>query len=253
MNNQTSKTVIVTGGTRGIGADIVRAFIADGATVFVGARTETSFIRELGPKAHFVKMDVSQQADHRRIVEIAIEKTGQLDVYVNNAGVSQWRPVEDIDAAFWKMMIDVNLSGVFWGAQAAAAAMKSGGTILNISSLAGKRGSANNSAYCAAKFGVNGLTQSFAKEFGARGLRVNAVCPVYVMTETIVESLKDPRSPAGEQSVDAYLAQFASSQTALKRLPTGGEVASTCVFLASKAASAITGQCLNVDCGVMPQ
>ncbi len=253
MINQTSKTVIVTGGTRGIGADIVRAFIADGATVFVGARTETSFVRELGSHAHFVKMDVSQAADHRRIVVAAVEKTGRLDVYVNNAGVSQWRPVEDIDESFWKTMIDVNLSSVFWGAQAAAAAMKSGATILNISSLAGKRGSANNSAYCAAKFGVNGLTQSFAKEFGARGLRVNAVCPVYITTETIIESLRDPRSPAGDQPVETYLAQFASTQTALKRLPTGGEVASTCLFLASDAASAITGQCLNVDCGVMPQ
>lgn len=243
----------MTGGTRGIGADIARAFAADGATVFVGARTETPAVRDLGANVYFVKMDVALAADHRRIVSMAMEKTGRLDVYVNNAGISQWRPVEDIDEAFWKMMIEVNLSGVFWGAQAALAAMKSGASIINVSSLAGKRGSANNSAYCAAKFGVNGLTQSFAKEFGARGIRVNAVCPVYVTTDTIIESLKDPRSPAAGQNVQTYLEQFTSSQTALKRLPTGGEVASACVFLASTGANAVTGQCINVDCGVLPQ
>lgn len=252
-HNSSGKTVVVTGGTRGIGLDIARAFATDGATVFVGARNESPLVRDLGANVHFVKMDVAKADDHRKIVSHAMEKTGRLDVYVNNAGVSQWRPVQDIDEAFWKMMIEVNLSGVFWGAQAALSAMKSGASIINVSSLAGKRGSANNSAYCAAKFGVNGLTQSFAKEFGPRGIRVNAVCPVYVTTDTIIESLKDPRSPAGGQDVQKYLNDFTSSQTALKRLPTGGEVAAACLFLASQAANAVTGQCINVDCGVLPQ
>jgi len=248
-----TKTALVTGGTRGIGADVARAFAEAGYTVFVGARTETPAVKDLGPNAHFVKMDVTKPDDHKGFVQAALDVTGRVDVYVNNAGVSQWRPVEDIDPAFWSMMIETNLSGVFWGMKAAAAVMKAGGAIVNISSLAGKRGSANNSAYCAAKFGVNGLTQSLAKELGSRGIRVNAVCPVYVVTETIVESLKDPHSPAAGQAVDVYLTSFAGSQAALKRLPRGSEVGASCVYLASEGASAITGQCINVDCGVLPQ
>jgi NAD(P)-dependent dehydrogenase (short-subunit alcohol dehydrogenase family) len=123
---------------------------------------------------------------------------------------------------------------------------------VNISSLAGKRGSANNSVYCASKFGVNGLTQALAKELGAKGIRVNAVCPVYIRTEGLEEALDAPQSPAAGRDVTAYLDEFAKSQAALQALPTERQVASACVFLASAAAGAITAQCINVDCGVLP-
>jgi NAD(P)-dependent dehydrogenase (short-subunit alcohol dehydrogenase family) len=128
-----------------------------------------------------------------------------------------------------------------------------GGSIINISSLAGKRGSANNSVYCAAKFGVNGITQSLAKELGPKGIRVNAVCPVYVRTEGLDEALAQPNSPTRGADTTRFLSDFASSQSALGSIPTADQIAATCVFLASSAAGAITGQCLNVDCGVMPQ
>lgn len=131
--------------------------------------------------------------------------------------------------------------------------MKKGGAIINVSSLAGKRGSANNSAYCAAKFAVNGITQALAKEFGPRGIRVNAVCPVYIETDRILEALSEPASPAGGQPVSDYLASFAATQTALGRLPQAQEVAQVVYFLSSPASSAITGQCINVDCGTLPQ
>ncbi len=124
---------------------------------------------------------------------------------------------------------------------------------VNVSSLAGKRGSANNAAYCAAKFGVNGLTQALAKELGAAGIRVNAVCPVYVETDGLAEALAEPNSPAGGGEVDEYLAGFAHDNAALGRLPTAGEVAELCWYLASAPAAAVTGQCINVDCGVLPQ
>jgi 3-oxoacyl-[acyl-carrier protein] reductase/meso-butanediol dehydrogenase/(S,S)-butanediol dehydrogenase/diacetyl reductase len=119
--------------------------------------------------------------------------------------------------------------------------------------LAGKRGSANNSVYCATKFGVNGITQALAKELGSAGIRVNAVCPVYVRTEGLNEALEEAVSPTSGADTAAYLAAFATAQSALGVLPTAEQVAATCVFLASPAAAAITGQCLNVDCGVMPQ
>jgi len=178
---------------------------------------------------------------------------GGLDVFVNCAGISRWKPVAEIDELFAQKVIETSLLGTLWGCAVAAESMSSGGAIVNVSSLAGKRGSANNSAYCAAKFAVNGITQSLAKELGPKGIRVNAVCPVYVETEQIHSALAEPISPAQGAPVEAYLSDFAATQTALRRLPTAQEVAETVYFLTSEAASAVTGQCLNVDCGTLPQ
>ena len=150
-------------------------------------------------------------------------------------------------------MIDTNLKGAFFGCRAAAEHLGKGGCIVNISSLAGKRGSAKNSVYCASKFGVNGITQALAKELGARGIRVNAICPVYVQTDGLLEALEAEDAPPGGVAVDVYLKDFAASQAALKTLPTGEEIGQACLFLASEGSSAITGQCINVDCGVLPQ
>ncbi len=247
------RAVIITGGNRGIGEAITRAFWKDSFHVLVGARTETDLIRELGERVRFEKMDVRLEEDHRRLVKIAFEWTGRLDVYINCAGFSGWRPVENIDLSFWNEMTDTNLKGTFWGCKVAAENLSKDGCIINISSLAGKRGSANNSVYCASKFGVNGLTQALAKELGSRGIRVNAVCPVYVQTNGLLEALVDKQSPVQGGDVEVYLRKFAEENAALRRLPTGDEVAKMCLFLASDEASAITGQCINVDCGVLPQ
>src|SRR5207244_5361819 len=142
--------------------------------------------------------------------------------------------------AFVADIVETSLLGTLWGCAAAAAALGEGGAIVNISSLAGKRGSANNTAYCAGKFAVNGITQSVAKELGPRGIRVNAVCPVYVQTDGLLEALQDPQSPTQGRDVQTYLREFAASQSALGRLPTGEQVAAACVFLAAPAAGAIT-------------
>ncbi|MEO7775005.1 MAG: SDR family oxidoreductase [Steroidobacteraceae bacterium] len=252
-----ARTVLITGGSRGMGAAISRAFAADGAHVLIAARRDTGLARELaqkcGERVRFVATDVRKVTDLRAAVGMAMQWTGRLDVLVNNAGYSAWRPLQEIDEEFWDDMLNTNLRSVLFAMQAAAKVLGKGGAIVNISSLAGKRGSANNSAYCASKFGVNALTQSLAKELGPRGVRVNAVCPVYVRTEGLDEALVDPRSPAGSRPIADYLAEFAKSQTALGVLPEAEQVAATCVFLASPAAGAITGQCINVDCGVLPQ
>jgi NAD(P)-dependent dehydrogenase (short-subunit alcohol dehydrogenase family) len=182
-----------------------------------------------------------------------IKWTGNIDVLINNAGYSGWKPLEKIDEDFWDEMIDTNLKSVLFASQAALAAMQKGASIVNISSLAGKRGSANNAVYCASKFGVNGITQSLAKELGSRGIRVNAVCPVYLRTPGLEEALQENDSPTKGNDLTSYLDEFAKTQTALGVLPTEQQVADTCVFLASKEAGAITGQCINVDCGVLPQ
>jgi len=246
-------TAVITGGSRGIGAEITRKFHSAGWIVVVGARNAPEGFDKDSESIQAVSMDVTRIQDHTRLVEFALAKTGRLDCYINCAGRSQWKSLESISEPFLEEMLDVNLKGVLWGCQAAAEKLQIGGSIINISSLAGKRGSANNAAYCMAKFGVNGLTQSLAKELGSKGIRVNAVCPVYVPTLGVISALELPEAPPNGETVESYFNNFIEANTALKRLPTGNEVASTCLFLASPAASAITGQCINVDCGVLPQ
>ena len=248
-----NRTTIVTGGSRGLGSSITRAFHAAGVHVVFAARNDTGLARELGARARFVSTNVRNPDALRATVANAMAWTGRIDVLVNNAGYSAWRPLAEIDETFWDEMIGTNLKSVLFASQAAAAVMGRGAAIVNISSLAGKRGSANNSVYCASKFGVNGITQSLAKELGPRGIRVNAVCPVYVRTAGLEEALAEPHSPAAGRDPSTYLSEFAASQAALGVLPTDEQVAQVCLFLASSAADAITAQCINVDCGVLPQ
>jgi NAD(P)-dependent dehydrogenase (short-subunit alcohol dehydrogenase family) len=246
------KTVVITGGNRGIGLSITEAFVDAGYTVFVGARHEAGLGARFGDKVTFVPADVRNEADHRDLIKRVVDATGRLDAFINNAGYSEWRPIGEIDEAFLDDIIATNLKGAFWGCKAAVAAMGQGGSIINISSIASKRGSANNSAYVATKFAMNGLTQSLAKEVGPRGIRVNGVCPVLIPTDGLLEALKSPYGPAKGDGA-AFIAKFALDNAALKRLPSGPEVAAMCIFLASDAASAVTAQNINVDCGVFPQ
>jgi len=247
------RTVIITGGSRGMGASISEAFHALGDNIVIAGRTDTGLAQKLGNRALFIATDVRHPIELQNLMNKTLEWAGRLDVLVNNAGVSAWRTLSEIDENFWQDMIDTNLKSVLFSCKAALPYLHQGASIINISSLAGKRGSANNSVYCAAKFGVNGITQSLAKELGSKGIRVNAVCPVYITTDGLKDALNQSNSPTGGQDIKTYLTNFAVTQTALGVLPTATQVADTCLFLASLAAGAITGQCINVDCGVMPQ
>lgn len=248
------KTVLITGGNRGIGLDITRCFVKAGYKVYVAARQPYNLKEEFGNnQVTFIPTDVRIYDEVNRAVQKVIDTDGQLDCLVNNAGFSAWKPIEEIEDTFLTDIIDTNLKGVFWGCKAASQVMKSGASIINISSLAGKRGTANNSAYCSTKFAVNGVTQALAKELGPRNIRVNALCPVLIMTDGLLEALQGPYAPAANGDPKGFIEGFAQTQTAFKRLPTGTEVGNMCVFLASEQSSAITGQCPNVDCGVLPQ
>lgn len=253
MGKQKQKTAIVTGGTKGIGAAIVAEFVKNGLLVVIGAREDNGFAKTIGSQVRFLSMDVRRESDHQKLVKTALDWTQRLDIYINCAGFSGWRPILEVDEKFFQGMIDVNLKGAFWGCKVAAQHLRRGGCIINISSLAGKRGSANNSVYCASKFGLIGLTQALAKELGPRGIRVNAVCPVYVKTPGVLAALQNKDSPAQGRDVEKYLDAFSEQNVPLGRLPLDQEIAKTCFFLASEAASAITGQSINVDCGVLPQ
>ena len=245
-------TLVITGGSKGLGWAIAEKYLQNGWKVVSGSRSTRSNV-EVKFKDSFkqIEMDVRDRAAHKTLVEEAIAWTGQVDCFINNAGFSEWRTIADIDEEFLTAILQTNLMGYFWGSQAAASILQPGSSLVNISSLAARRGTPNNSAYAATKFGVAGLTQSLAKELGPRGIRVNAVCPVLVKTEGLVEALKNKTSPAAGEP-DEFLNNFAATQTALGALPTASQVADMCFFLSSEQASAITGQSINVDCGVLP-
>ncbi|MCE2517069.1 MAG: SDR family oxidoreductase [Alphaproteobacteria bacterium] len=247
------KSVVITGGNRGIGRSITESFLAAGYTVVVGARSSQG-VEELDPKrVIFHAMDVRDEAAHHALAQQAISATGQLNAWVNNAGISAWKPIGEINDEFFDELMGINLKGAFWGCKAAAEHMApDGGGIVNISSIAGKRGSAKNAMYCATKFGMNGLTQSLAKELGPQGIRVNALCPVLIKTDGLMEALMTDHSPANGDP-ELFLAYFLKANSATGTLPTGKDVGDMAVYLAAKENHAITGQCINVDCGVFPQ
>jgi len=246
------RTVLITGGSKGLGKKLAESFFANGDYVAVAARNSHDLFLP-AERFRFIKTDVRYPGELEKAVSETVAWTGQLNVMINNAGQSAWKPLAEINETFWDDMINTNMKSVMFGCKAAAHVMKTGDSIINISSLAGKRGSANNAVYCASKFGVNGITQSLAKELGTRGIRVNAVCPVYLRTDGLEEALNTADSPSKGMDITFFLKEFARTQTALGVLPTEEQVADTCLFLSSKAAGAITGQCINIDCGVLPQ
>ena len=247
------KSVVITGGNRGIGWSITEAFVRAGYFVVVGARSSRD-VEQLAPdQVAFVEMDVRNEADHSKLAQVAIAKTGGLNAWVNNAGISAWKPIGEIDETFFDELMGINLKGAFWGCKAAATAMSgNGGAIINISSIAGKRGSANNAMYCATKFGMNGLTQSLAKELGPAGIRVNALCPVLIRTDGLMDALATEHSPA-KGDPEGFLNNFLKANSATGSLPRGEDVGNMAVYLAADSNNAITGQCINIDCGVFPQ
>ena len=247
-----SRTVVITGGSKGIGWEIAQTFARDGYKVISGSRTlREDLPSDISGSIKQLVIDVKNREDHFKLVEAALEWGNNLDCYINNAGFSEWRSIDAIDRNFLTDIFETNLFGYFWGSQAATSALREGGSILNISSLAAKRGTKNNSAYSASKFGVTGLTQSLSKELGPKRIRVNAVCPVLIETPGLMIALDDKYSPA-DKNIPSFLENFTQNQSALGRLPTANEVAQLCLFLASEKASGISGQSINIDCGVLP-
>jgi NAD(P)-dependent dehydrogenase (short-subunit alcohol dehydrogenase family) len=247
-----SMSVVITGGSKGIGLELVKHYASNGFKVISGSRTKYgNFDKEIAPNIKEIKIDVRNAESHELLAREAINETGKLDVYINNAGFSEWRSLANIDSEFLETIFSTNVYGYFWGTKAAANVMTSRGSILNISSLAAKRGTPNNSAYVATKFAITGLTQSSSKELGTKGIRVNAVCPVLISTPGLLQALNSSEAPS-KGNTKAFLKDFSVNQTALGRLPTMNEVVDLCYFLTSENASAITGQSINIDCGVLP-
>ncbi len=229
------RTVLVTGGGRGIGRAIARRFAEEGAAVAVVARTvgelegtigqiEASGVRSLSIAADITAAGAAEECVRRTETEL-----GPLDVLVNNAGMFLWRPFLKLSPAEWDRVIATNLTGTASFCRAALPGMveRRRGRIVNVSSVHGLRGDANLSAHSAAKFGVIGLTQSLAREFRDLNIAVNAVCPGAVDNRTDETADVDRSSPLSQ-----------------KLWPS--DVARTVLFLASDDAAGITGAALEV-------
>lgn len=253
----------VTGAGDGIGRTIAIALAEAGYSVAVSdldmdrAEKVAAEIQALGGDAFALKLDVTRKADADAAVAAIVSRWGHLDIWCNNAGVSSMKRLFDLTEEDWDFNMDVNAKGVFLCSQAAArvmsaqpAAAKSAlkGKIINIASMAGKRGNAPFLAhYVASKFAVVGLTQAMAGELAAHAITVNAVCPGYVRTAMQERELAweaDLRGLATEEINRLYVAD-----TPLARLQTPHDVAGVVVFLSSPAADFITGEAINVNGG----
>ena len=245
-----AKVALVTGGTTGIGYATALLFLQNGAKVAITGRTKESgekAVRELqrqGFKAcSFIQGDVSKPADAERMVVETVRRYGKLDVLFNNAGIWISGAAEGTSEADWDKVIDVNLKGCFLCSKYAIPHLKkTKGVIINNASCDGLVGEPDAVAYCASKGGVVTLTKAMALDCAKYGIRVNCVCPGYVMTRMLEVDL-----PQG-MSIEKYL-EIISKEHPLGRIAKPEEIAGAVLFLASEDSSFVTGVALPVDGG----
>jgi len=242
------KVAIVTGGSKGIGAEIARRLAADGAAVAVnyssdkaGAERAVSDIKGAGGRAIAVQGSVAVEADVRRLFDETVKAFGRVDTLVNNAGVYEFRALEEVDVALYRKLFDVNVLGLLLASREAVKRFgKSGGSIINISSVAARSAPPTTSVYSATKGAVDSITRSLSQELGSRNIRVNSVNPGMVDTE-------------GYRSAGIHESEFKTqveAQTPLGRIGQPDDIAPIVSFLASDDASWITGELFFVSGGL---
>ncbi len=248
MNQLTGKVAVVTGASSGIGRATAKLFAAEGAKVVITARRQAELDRlvaeigESGGQAIAVAGDVKEESLAKALVETAVEHFGGLDIAFNNAGIlGEMGPLPGMARDAWQATLDTNLTSAFLGAkhQIPALLARSSGSLIFTSSFVGHTagGLPGMSAYAASKAGLIGLTQALAAEHGPQGLRVNAILPGG--TDTAMNDSNDPEAQA-----------FIENLHALKRMATPEEIAQAALYLASDAASFVTGTAMLVDGGV---
>ena len=241
------KVALVTGAADGIGRAIALVYAREGAQVVVtdcnddGGRETVALIKKEGGRAFFHRLDVTKPEEHIAVVAAAQREFGRLDIACNNAGISgEFRLTADHTPQTWLQVIDINLSGVFYGVRAQIPALleAGGGSIVNIASILGQVGLEEITPYVAAKHGVIGMSKNVALEYGAQGIRCNSVGPAFIKT-TLVNNLPE--------EVRSQL----TSKHALARLGETEEVGNLVVWLSSDKASFVTGSYYGVDGGYL--
>jgi 3-oxoacyl-[acyl-carrier protein] reductase len=240
------RVVLVTGSSRGIGAEVAARAAAEGAHIAVhyqrsadAAEATVARIRGLGVEAEAFAADVANGAEVEALVERVLERFGRIDALVNNAGRTHVGPFLEIESAVWDEVIATDLTAAFHTCRAVLPSMveRGSGAIVNIASRLGQMGVAETAAYSAAKAGLIGLTRALAREFGPRGIRINAVAPGVTITEMTTDL------------VDSDEGRRRLRDTALGRFGRADEVAEAVVFLLTDAASLFLGQTLNPNAG----
>jgi NAD(P)-dependent dehydrogenase (short-subunit alcohol dehydrogenase family) len=256
MTELQGKVAIITGGGYGIGRQIARRYAAAGACLMLAARSAGPLeeacreMRSIGAKAETIQADVSQEADCQKIVEVALTAFGRVDILVNNAGIAgPTKNSVEMSLREWQEVIDINLTGAWLAARAVIPPMskQGSGNILMISSGAGRRGYPLRSPYSTSKWGMIGLTQTLAGEWGGKGIRVNCICPGAVegdRIERVIQARAEAMGVPPEQIRKGF-----TSPAALQRMVTEEEVARVALFLVSDLSNGMTGQTLNVDAG----
>jgi NAD(P)-dependent dehydrogenase (short-subunit alcohol dehydrogenase family) len=245
-----NKVALVTGGTTGIGRDTAVLFAKAGAKVVVSGRRETegqetsNLIRAAGGDGLFVKSDVSKSSDVQFLVQKTVEKFGRLDIAFNNAGIEgKWVPLIEQSLEDWDAVIDINLKGTWLCLKYEIQQMLKqggGGTIVNMSSVAGLMGAAGAGVYCASKHGVIGLTRTAALEHAANGIRVNAVCPAVIETAMSDRAFADPEANKRVLALHP-IGRFGKPM----------EVAEAVLWLCSSKSSFMTGHYIVLDGGML--
>lgn len=239
-------SVFVTGGGAGIGAALTEGFLRQGARVAFVQRSDASgFVDEMaaatGNRPLFLPCDITDTAALRAAVARATEAHGPITVLVNNAANDERRGTLDVDEAFWDRSIAVNFKAYFFAAQAVIPGMRAagGGSIVNFTSISYMMAAAGYPVYIAANSGINGLTRTLAREFGADRIRVNALAPGWVLTERQKDLWVTP------ESLEAHI-----DRQCLKDPMEPADIVGGCLFLASGASRMMTGQALVIDGGV---
>jgi sorbitol-6-phosphate 2-dehydrogenase len=252
------RAAIVTGAAQGLGEAIARRLASEGCDVLLAdvnpdmaQEAAKRIAQETGRKALGVRADVTDEDDVDRMVAQALGAFGKLDILVANAGILKAADITELSATDWRRVIDVNLTGYFLCAQAAARVMapQKSGVILQINSKSGKKGSFRNAAYAASKFGGIGLTQSIALDLAPHGVRVNAVCPGNLLDGTLWNGSLYEQYAATQSLTPAQVRAKYEAQVPLGRGCTYDDVCNVVVFLASDEAGYMTGQAINVTGG----
>lgn len=253
------KTALITGGGRGIGRAIALRFAEEGADVAVVARTRPeieSVAREVerkGRRSLAIPCDVGDPQEVEDAARCAVRDLGGIDILVANAGLLLHAPLQETTNAVWEEVLRVNLHGAFYAFRAVIPHMlaQGWGRLIAISSVSGKIGGANRSAYHAAKHGVLGLVRSVALEAAAGGVTANAICPGFVDTGMLAASQGDFARYAGEGgSGEATMRRF-REEIPMGRFLAPEEVASMAAYLASEEARGVTGQAYTISCGAV--